>query len=176
MPGIGIALKLLGFGKTILGFFLGILKDIMGFAEKHPILFCAILLDIVLLYGCYRGYKWHMKANAEASQITNLKSDNAGLSMRLKQYSKALTEAQQQLVDTITDNNKAIDRLKQEADKQKARAEAEAAKVRAVRDQYVVLEGKYAKANPSTGTAEERLAREQATNRQFITDFQKVKR
>lgn len=168
-------LMLLGFAKSLLGFGLSLLKALMDWASQHPLLALAIAVDIILLAGCWWGLKQHNRANTEAVQITSLKTDNASLATRLKQYSEALTDAQRALVNTIEGNNKAIENLKKAADAQLAKAQALAAQTAKQRDAYAALAAKYQHAGPTGATPQQRIDNEHALNGAFINDFGKVK-
>lgn len=175
MP-VGFLFSLLGIGKRILGFIGAIIKWIADFAQKNPLLFIAILVDIALIYGCYRGYQWHQTANEQAITIKDLKAENQVLGKRLKEYDQALHDAQKTLVDTIKKHNSDVRNLQAVAEEQLKRAQAEAAKTKAARDELIRIRDKYANPGKNCGTAEARLLCEQRLNREFIRDMQKVKK
>lgn len=183
MPFLAIGLKLLGIGKTIFGFILAVIKWIADFAQKHPLLFIAICIDLVLLYGCYWGYKQHNLAEDRQVKITELKREIKDkdstielLYKRVKEYAKALQDSQNGRVRDIQEHNKAVENLRRVADEQIRKAQEEAARTRAQRDAYMKLSEKYRNPGPNCGTPEQRIACEQKINREFIQDIQKVKR
>ena len=179
---LGIGLKLLGIGKAIINWILGIVKAFFDFCAKHPLMAFFIALDIILVYGCWWGYKQHVESNSRGVEIVQLKqtikekdSLIEQLYNRTNEYVEALREAQKRNVETIKRNNAAVENLKSEADDQLERAQREAARTKAQRDQYFQLAERYRHALNQGGTPEERIAREEKINDQFIRDYRGVR-
>lgn len=173
----------LSIGKTILAFMLNLLGALMQWASKHPLPALAIAVDIVLLAGCAWGYHEHKKLAVETEKVVqlqgNLKASQGvvqTLSGRLRQYSDALAAAQAELLKTVSDNNAAIDRLKKAADAQLAAAQKQSEKMREQRDAYAALAAEQ-KGQPidRSGTAEQRIAREEKRNYDFMIAFRKAR-
>ncbi len=181
--GVGLGLKLLGIGKAILGFFLGVLKGIFEFCQKHPLLALALFVDVILLYGCWWGYRQHTKSELRGAQIVELhktiKEKDSLIELlykRIKQYAAALSEAQDGRVADIREHNQAVQSIKSVADQQLARAQKEAEAKKRERDQYFMLAEKYRRALTKGGTPEQRIANEERINREFIKDYQGVRK
>ncbi len=175
---LAFLLPLLGIGKSLLTGSLTLLTQLLNWAVAHPLQ--AIIIASYIALGSYAWIEHH-KRLADDSQIVTLKqnlskeTDNSNmLAMRLGQYTKALTDARNELVSTIEANNKAVDNLKQAGDAQLAAAQAETQKYKQQRDAYAVLIGKYDTPGLNCGTAEQRITCEQNLNAQFIRDIQKV--
>lgn len=179
---MGILLSLLGVGKSILGFGLGLFKALLDWAGRHPLLALAIAVDIILLCGCFWGVRQHVTLEKRDAQIVQLqgtiKQDNSliqTLYQRIKEYTAAIAQRDETLRETIDDNNKAVERLKKAADAQLAAAQKQAEKSKRERDYYAGLVSKYQKPGRNCGTADARIACEEQLNRQFITDFKKAR-
>jgi hypothetical protein len=182
---LAIALKLLGIGKAILAFFLGLIKVIMEWAGKHPLLAAAIAVDIVLLYGCWWGYGQHRDSVAKSAEITQLhteiKQKDGLIEMlyrRLKEYAVALTDEQNARESDIKEHNKAVEDLRKAGDSQLAAAQKKAEETKKQRDAYFLLSEKYRRVLSQSGnlTPAERIAREEEINRDFIREYQGVRK
>lgn len=183
MGGLSIGMKLLGIGKAILGFFLGVIKGIFEFCQKHPLLALALFVDVLLLYGCWWGYKQHNISEARGAQIVQLEKDLKEkdnlielLYKRIKEYAGALKNAQDGRVADIEQHNKAVNDLKKVADQQLAAAQKRAEETKKQRDAYFKLAEKYRRTLAQGGnlTPAERIQREEQINREFIRDMQGV--
>lgn len=179
---LGIGLKLLGIGKAIIGWILGIIQAIFNFCKSHPLMALAILIDVILIYGCVWGYAQHRDSLDKDVKITALhktvkEKDSLieKLYKRIDEYVEALKESQEKHVATIKRNNAAVDHIKEAADEQLAAAQREAVKNRHQRDQYFQLAEKYRSALNQGGTPEERIAREEQINQDFIREFKGIK-
>lgn len=179
---LGLAFKLLGIGKAIIGWILGIIKAIFEFCKRRPILALVIAIDIALIAGCVWGYTRHRDALEKEATITQLHKDIKEkdsliehLYKRLDEYVDALNVSQKRHAESIRRNNEAIVELKEKADQQLARAQAEAARSKAQRDRYFQLAEKYRRAAERYGTPEERIANEERLNDEFIKDYRGVR-
>ena len=178
-----ILFGILGIGKAIVLWVVGLIKAIFDFCAKHPLIAAAIFIDILLIAGCYWGYTRHRDALDKDVTITQLESDIEEkdtlidqLYERLEQYVVALRESREDHVATIRENNQAVRRLKDSADGQLARAREEAERSKEQRDRYFKLSERYREALVEGGTPEERIEREEQINREFIRDFKEVGR
>lgn len=179
---MGILLKLLGIGRAIVNWVLGLVKAVFDFAAKRPLLAFFIVLDLLLIAGCWWGFGRHRDAQAAQVQVTALEAQIVEkdslieqLYQRLQDYALALDKSHSDHTATIRENNDAVQGLKRAADKQLARAQEEALKSKAQRDRYFALAERYRGALVQGGTPEERIAREEAINQQFIRDFREVR-
>lgn len=184
MGGLSIGMKLLGIGKAILGFFLGVLKGVFEFCQKHPLLALALFIDIILLYGCWWGYKQHNISEARGAQIVQLEKTIKEkdslidqLYARIKEYAVALKLAQDGRVKDIEEHNKAVQHLQQIGDAQLAAAQKKAEETKKQRDAYFKLSEKYRRVLAQGGnlTPAERIAREEQINREFMREMQGVR-
>lgn len=171
----GLGLKLLGFGKLILGFILEILKVIFKFALEKPFQFLTIVLSLALLWAGWYSYR----TNAELVRTQKVVEEKVtfikGQNKTIKEYVKALDTEKKNHVASVKRSNDAVASLKRTADQALARAQAagqHALKDKAQYDQMGVI---YGRTNPSTGKAEDRIKREEATNDSFIKEWRKAK-
>ncbi len=171
---LSILLKTLGFGKLVMTWIWDAIKGIAKFAWNCPFQFLTLLLSIGLGFlGWYAVATYNILEETRVivkEKEVFIKQQDAAL----KQYVKALDTEKTQHRKTIATNNRAIADLKRIADQALASARREAAKVEAKRLEYLALAAKYRAANPSTGTADERIDREQKTTDEFIKDWRKV--
>ena len=179
---LGIALKLLGIGKAILGWFLGIIQQGFEWAQNHPLLALAIVVDVALLAGCWWGYGQHRDSQAKSVTITQLQGEVKQkdslidqLYERIKEYAAALEQTEAAREADIKQHNEAVDSIKKAADQQIADAQRKAAETKKERDAYFLLSQKYRQAITKGGTPEQRIANEEQLNREFIRDMQGVK-
>lgn len=172
--GLGFLLKLLGLGKTLLNWLWDAVKAIVAFAFKKPFVFFTIVLSLALAGTLW--YAYGLQQDLTAAQTTIAAKDKfiSEQDKSLRSYVKALDTERETLRKTIETNNKAVADLKRVADQALANAQKEAAKAEAKRQEYIALATKYRNANPSTGTAEERIQREQKTNDDFFADWRRA--
>lgn len=161
--------------KLVLGG-LGWIKDIVagliGWAIKNPFPAATIVLAAVCIWG-YHSYS--VKLDAANHTITTQKTYIADQKVILDQYVVGYKSVTKQLKDTVDQNNKAVADLKKAADDQAAKAKAAGEKAKESESKYQDLATKYLIVNPSTGTAEERIQREEETNDNFFRDFKRIK-
>jgi hypothetical protein len=183
--GLSLGLKLLGIGRAILGFFLGVLKGIFEFCQKHPMLALALFVDIVLLYGCWWGYKQHNISENRGAKIVQLehtiKEKDSLIEMlykRVAEYAAALKTSQDGRVADIEQHNREVLHLQQIGDEQLAEAQKRAELTKKQRDAYFALSEKYRRVLSQGGnlTPAERIAREEQINAEFIRDMQGVRK
>lgn len=179
---MGILFKLLGIGRAIISWFLGIIHGLFKWCSKHPLLALAIAIDLVLVAGCWWGYGQHSDSQAKSVQIVQLHKDIKEkdslielLYKRIKEYGAALTEAQDGRVADIEQHNKAVRDIQRVADEQIAKARLEAERTKRQRDAYFKLSEKYRRAGPNCGTPDKRIACEERINREFIRDMQAIR-
>lgn len=168
---MSILLTILGFIKSGFAMLLGFLKAIMDWARANPITALIVSLAIVCAGLGYWGNNQREARIAAEASLKEQKELNQKLNASLKQYVKALDDEKKLHVQTIKNHNAAVQKLKDEADKAASNAAKEANRIRAERDKYLDVAAKYSNPNNSSGTAEERIAREQRTNDQFFKDF-----
>lgn len=173
--GLGLLFKLLGWGKMLLGLIRDIIKGIIKFAIEKPFQFLTVALFIALLFTIWWANGIH-KDLVETRKIIETKTKFIKeQNIVLKQYVKTLEVEKKNHVADIQASNKAVANLKKTADDALARTQAEAKKVAVKQAQYRDLAVKYATSNPSDGTAEVRIKREEQTTDQFIDDWKKAK-
>jgi len=171
---LSILLKGLGFGKLLLD---GLWKAIQGlfkFAVEKPFQFLTLTLSLGLaLLGWYA-----VATNKELEEVRLVVVTKDKVIREqgetLTKYVKALDVEKKSHVKTIETNNKAVASIKKMADSALAKAKKEAAKVEAVRQDYLTIAARYKNANPSTGSADDRIKREEATNNEFFKEWSKV--
>jgi hypothetical protein len=171
---LGIALKALGFGKLLLTLLFEFIKGIVKFAVKYPFQFLTLFLSAVLVFLGWYAVATHNELEQVRIVVKNKETFIKEQGETLKVYVKALEKEKVLHHKTIETNNKAVANLKKVADKAQANARKEAAKVEAKRQEYLTLAAKYKAANPSTGTPQERINREEETTDQFIKDWRKA--
>lgn len=166
---------LLGFGKVALAWLIEIGKQVIAFVFKKPWIALSILLAALLVLSSCN----HNETKAELAKTEQVVKDKqnyintqAGV---LQSYVDSLKKEKQTLADTIKTNNDAVSGLQKAADKALANAKEAGAKVEAKSAQYQELADKFGKANLPTGTAEERITREQDTTDDFIREWKKAK-
>jgi hypothetical protein len=174
MGAAALGLKLLGFGKTLLGWLLGLLKGILDFAFKKPFQFLTIALALALLWCGWYGVSTKREL-VETQKVVEEKTKYIkGQQVTITQYVKALDVEKKNHIRDIRKSNDAVDGLRKAADKALAKAQAAGREALKDKRKFDQLGDDYGRANPSTGTAEQRILREQATNDSFIKDWRKA--
>ena len=164
---LGLGLKLLGWGKTLMEWLLALVKGIFQFVMKYPWQAAVIGLVAALVFVMWR-------ADGISNELETTQLAKAKVEKQLKEYVVVLDNEKKAHANTIKDHNRAVRAIKEAADNTKKRAEAEAARrLKEVR-KFEQLARDYRNANPSTGTAEERILREEKTNGDFIKDFRRA--
>ena len=170
---LGIALKFLDWGKTLMGWIGDLFSAIFQIALKYPLQFT---IAVLLLVAAFFGYEWHSKDVELKTAKATIVSKQAFIDAqgaRLNQYVEALNQEKATLQQTVATNNAAVASLKTTANNALAGAQKAALASKAKSQAYMELATKYQVANPSTGTAEQRIQKEQATTDQFISDWRK---
>lgn len=171
---MAIGLKLLGFGKVLLGFVLDMLKGIFKFASEKPFQFLTIALAAALLITGWFAYGTSQKLTATQKIVDEKVLFIKGQDKTIKEYVKALDTEKQNHVTDIKRSNDAVANIKKTADAALARAQA--AGQQALRDKakFDQMGTVYGRTNPSTGKPQDRIKREEATNDSFIKEWKKA--
>lgn len=164
---LGIGLKLLGWGKTLMDWLLALAKAIFDFIMKYPWQAAVIGLTALLVFVMWR-------ADGISNELETTKTEKVAVEKKLKSYVVALDNEKKAHKNTIADHNRAVRSIKEAADATKKRAEAEAARRLKEVKKFERLARDFGSANPSTGTAEERILREEKTNGEFIKEFRRA--
>lgn len=161
----------LGFGKAILEAIFAFLKGIAEFAGKYPFQFLTIVFALGLLGTGWWGFNQKQALIATQKIVEEKVAFIAGQDKIITQYVTALKVEKQNHVTDIKKQNDSILSIKAAADKLQQQAQAAAAQHKKDMDAYKALATRYAGSNPSTGTPEDRIVREQKTNDQFFKDW-----
>jgi len=171
---LGLGLKLLGFGKVLLGFVLEVVKAIFRFALAKPFQFLTIILSLTLLWAGWYSYQTQQELVKTQKIVEQKVTFIKGQDVKIKEYVKALDTEKQNHVSDIKRSNDAVASLKKAGDAALARAQA--AGRAAAKDQvkYDQMGQVYGRTNSSTGKPEDRIKREEATNDSFIGEWKKA--
>lgn len=171
---LGIALKLLGFGKVLLGWFWDAVKGIFKFAVEKPFQFLTIALAFALLITGWYAYGTNQKLVATQKVVDEKVKFIKGQDKTIKEYVKALDVEKKNHVTDINRSNNAVASIKRTADQALARAQAAGQKALRDKTTFDQMAQDYGRANDSHKTPAERIKREQETNDSFIKDWRKA--
>lgn len=161
---IKFGLRLLGILSTIREWAAKIISGVFLFAKNHPWQFA-----VVMLIGL--STIMYMRAENFANKLVRAEARIVEAQNRLDLFEAALEFEKDSHRKTIQSHNQEVENLRIAGEQARARAQAEAALRRGEILRYEDLARRFGQANASTGTAEERIAREEATNEEFIQEF-----
>lgn len=171
--GLGILLKILGFGKILLGFAWDAIKGIFKFASEKPFQFLTIALAAALLITGWFAYGTSQKLTATQKIVDEKVLFIEGQNKTIKEYVKALDVEKKNHVSDIRRGNDAVASIKKSADAALARAQEAAREALKDKAKFDKLGSDYGRSNPSTGKPQDRIKREEATNDSFIKEWKK---
>jgi hypothetical protein len=171
---LGILLKGLGFTKLIFEWIWQTISGIIKFAIAKPLQFLVIILSMALVWSGWYAYGTKRDLAATQAVVEEKVSFIKGQDIRLKEYVKALDVEKKNHVESIQKTNQAVASLKKTADAALARAQAAGRAAKKDQAKYDQLGKDYGRVNTSSGTAEQRIQREQETNDSFIEEWKKV--
>lgn len=175
MGALGIGLKLLGFGKVILGFLGDAIASIFKFALEKPFQFLTISLSIALVCAGWYGFQTKQELTETQTVVKEKVQFIEKQGVTIKEYVKALDTEKKNHVNDIKKSNIAVESLKKAADEALARAQAAGREIEKDKVKYQALATKYSQANSSAGTADDRIKREEQTTDSFLNDWRKAK-
>lgn len=166
-------LSILSFVRVAFSWIKGLVRSVVQWALANPREFLIIALAVAFMSTLHANNS--LRADkAKLSQKLDIKAKEYKEAVKLlNEYEAALEQEQRRLKQTIESHNKVIDEVQNAASKQALQAREEAAKLRAQRDNYKDLANKYARANNSEGSAEERIRAEEKTNDEFFQDLKR---
>jgi len=171
---LGLGLKLLGFGQTILSLIWDAIKGICKFAVKKPFQFFTIAFALGLMWAGWYGFQTKQEL-VKTQQVVQEKVEFIkGQDKTIKEYVGALDTEKKNHVSDIKKSNEAIDNLKKVADEALARAQAAGVKAQKAKAKYDQMAQDYGRANPSTGDPADRIKREEQTNDAFFKNWRKA--
>jgi len=171
---LGILLKGLDFGKMLLGWIWDLLKGIAAFAMAKPWQFATIVLALLLALALWS--RAGIQGELETANLT-IKDKTAFIEEQdksLKLYVKALDTEKKNHSASIARSNDAVADLKKTADRALANAQEAKRKAKAEQKRFEEIAEIFGLSNVTTGTAEERIDREQKTNDDFIEAWRKA--
>ena len=171
---LGILLKCLGFGKMLMGWFWDAVKGICRFATNKPFQFLVIVLSMALCYAGWYAASQHKQLDDTRKIVDEKVLFIKGQDKILKEYIQDLNIEKKNHVSDIRKSNDAVAGIKHAADAALARAQAAGRQALKDKVKFDNLATVYGRSNVSTGTADERIKREQATNDSFIKEWKKA--
>jgi uncharacterized membrane protein YcgQ (UPF0703/DUF1980 family) len=154
--------------KVALSFATDLIKSFISgcfdLLKTKPGLFFSIVFALLALIMGYMFFTTKSELDTAKQEIITLTTSN-------KNLQSALDKEKITLQNTIKINNAAVASLKSTADDALASAQKAMLDSQLTRQKYQNLVAKYSKPNPNTGTAEQRIEREEKTTDQFIGDW-----
>lgn len=171
---LGILLKGLGFGKSILGWAWDAIKGIFKFAVEKPLQFLTIALSVALVFAGWYGFSKNEELVQTKIIIQQKTEFIKGQTKILTEYQQTVKIQKQTLIKTVNSHNSEVARIKKTADAALARAKAAGIAAERKAQRYQDMANKYKIIGDSSLPDKERIELEQKMTDEFIEDWRKA--